>query len=147
VKRINLHKFDWRKEKAALAATLTRVLGKEVAAIGIGDVEYDEDRSCWQPHFHLVIYGATASDIERLRLHAYFAERGGLRPMQVSEEISIAGWFSYMSRLMPFRKAKNTKRRFRLRHPEFRRVMRYYARRDPTEFIFRHGCAFERSSK
>ena len=112
-----------------------------MVAIGIGDVEYDEGRG-WQPHFHLVIYGAPEADIERLRLTAYFAKRGDLRPMLVSKEISIAGWFSYMSRLMPFRKLPNSKRRVRLHAPEFRRLMRYFARHNPTEFIFRHNCSF-----
>ena len=141
VERVNLHKINWRTEKAALAAILTRAFGKEVAAIGMGDVEYDEDRDCWQLHFHLVIYGITDADIERLRMTAYVAKRGDLRPLLVSEEMFIAGWFSYMSRLMAFRKAPNSKRRFRLKDPEFRRLMRYYARHHPTEFIFRHRCA------
>ena len=147
VKGKSLHKIDWRTEKAALSARLKRILGKHIVSVGMGDVEYDEDRDCWQPHFHLVIYGVTNAEIEKLRMGAYFAKRGDLRPMYVSKEISKAGWFSYMSRLMPFRKAPNSKRRFRPKDPEFRRLMRYYARRDPTEFIFRHRCIFERSSK
>lgn len=146
VKRDRLHKINWRKEKATLSARLKRSLGDDVIAVGIGDVEYDEHRRCWQPHFHLAVYGASEDDMKRLRLSAYFARRGDLRPMLVSNEISMAGWFSYMSRLMPFRKLPNSKRRVRHKDPEFRRLMRYYARRDPTEFIFRHRCIFEKSS-
>lgn len=135
---------DWRRSHAKLRARLRRTLGPHVVALGMGEVEFDEVRRVWQPHYHLVVFGAPKRRIEWLRKKHFPAKRRGLRPMVRSKEKSLPKRLAYMSKLTVFGKVPppggGPAVRRRLPPKPSRQHLRYLARRSPTEFVFCMNC-------
>jgi hypothetical protein len=139
-----LHTVDWRRLHARLRKRIDRVLGEEVVVVGMGEVEYDETRNKWQPHYHLMVYGASAASVKDLRKRYYRTKRTGPRPMVRSPLRGPAKWFSYMSKLVAFGKSMETPRfirRGRLNDELSREHFRYLADSTPTSFIFCINCS------
>jgi hypothetical protein len=140
----DLGSIDWRRLNATLRKRITRILGKHVVVIGMGEVEYDAFRNMWQPHYHVMIYGAKWGTLKTLRAKHYSAERTGPRPMVRSAEGEPATWFSYMSKLVAFAKAVQQSGqtcRVRLNGPLSREYFRYLAGNRPTSFVFGVNCS------
>jgi hypothetical protein len=119
-----------------------RRVGEHVVVIGMGEVEYDEHRRKWQPHYHLMIYGARSARLKIFRQKHYSARRRGPRPMVKSNRGKAATWFSYMSKLVAFGKiAESYGGRVRLIDRLSREYFRYLAGRSPTSFLFCMNCS------
>jgi hypothetical protein len=122
----DIEKIDWRKLHHQLRRRLERCLGRDVVVLGMGEVEADYEKSVWQPHYHLAVFGASSSALNALREKHYAANGDGVRKMWVEEELD-AGWFSYLSKLTAFRKlsfigsdGRERVRRVRLKNRELR---------------------------
>ena len=145
--------LDWRKEQLRLRRRLERNLGPNVVVIGVGEVEADEERGIWQPHHHVMIYGAGKDSLETLRQKHYHAERTGPRPMKRSKIDSPAVWFSYMSKLTAFGKLVERSNgldgppmRTRLSPKMSREYFRYISRILPTSLVFSMNCQIVKGS-
>lgn len=139
-----LKAIDWRRLHAKLRARLGRTLGPHVVAFGMGEVEFDGTRGVWQPHYHLVIFGAPRVRFDWLRKKHYPAKRKGPRPMVRSKVKSLPRWLAYMSKLTVFAKhvvpGQAPAARGRLSPKRSRQYFRYLARSAPTEFVFCMNC-------
>jgi hypothetical protein len=145
----HLHKINWRRLHARLRKRIARILGKDVVVIGVGEVEYDPSRGKWQPHYHIMVYGASRADFKKLRKNHYAAKRRGPRPMVRSSRGEPATWFSYMAKLIAFGKrmeGPGGPRRVRLQGDLSRAHFRYLASRVPTSFIFCVNCSLVKRS-
>lgn len=138
-----LKTLDWRRHHTKLRARLARRIGPHIVVIGFGEIEFDPTRGVWQPHYHLIVFGAPRPSIELLRRRHYPAKRTGPRPMLRSTAHSLPGWLAYMSKLAVFDKAPVTGSRSkygRISDKRSRQFYRYLARRNPSEFVFAMNC-------
>jgi hypothetical protein len=137
-----LHTIKWKKLHNRLRRRLERILGKNVVAYGMGEVEWDESRGMWQPHYHLVIYNASDAAFRALRKKHYRAKRRGPRPMLRSKPQSLERWLTYMRKLTVFAKSpgEGPGSRIRLSVGLSRQHFRYISRNAPTTFVFAMGC-------
>lgn len=144
-----LHTIDWRKLHNTLRRRLERILGKNVVAYGMGEVEADESRGMWQPHYHLVIHNASNSGLSALRRKHYKAKRTGPRPMLRSRPQSIEKWLTYISKQTVFGKSETDgpSRRVRLNENLSREYFRYLSVTAPTKFVFSMRCRIVKSKK
>ena len=145
--------INWRKLHSQLRRRLERHLGQHVLVFGIGEIEADDSRQVWQPHYHLVVFGASPTDLKALRKKYFAVMADGTRPMLI-KALRDAGWCSYASKLIAFRKVKTVGReggrhvqRRRLKNTQFRQFMRYQARREPTSLIFSMNCSIVKKTR
>ena len=146
----DLEGVDWPKMHARLRRRLGRCIGADTVALGVGEVEFDETRALWQPHYHLVLVDATEEGLSRLRKHHYASKKGEARSMVRSAETDLVGWLAYMSKLMAFRKipaAGGGTHRVRLKPRHFRKFLRYAAEHNPSTFVFTLNCSVIKSNK
>ena len=146
-----LHTVNWRKLHQKFRRRLQRTLGKHVVVIGFGEVEADEERGVWQPHYHVTIYGAKNRKLKELRRKHYGAKRTGVRPMRKSKAEPIAKWFAYQSKLNAFGKLVDSNggppKRTRLPDDLSRQFFRYVSRHLPTAFVFSMNCRIVKARK
>jgi hypothetical protein len=137
-----LHTIKWKKLHNRLRRRLERILGKNVVAYGMGEVEWDQSRGMWQPHYHLMIYNASDAGFRALRKKHYGTKRRGPRPMLRSKSQPIGRWLTYMSKLTAFAKSPGGDPTGRTRLPEnlSRHYFRYISRNAPTTCVFAMGC-------
>ena len=147
-----LERIDWRRYHQKLRRRLERCLGRNVIVIGMGDVEADYDRHVWLPHYHLAVFNVTYDALETLRDRHYKCDGNSERRMKCVP-LRDAGWYSYISKLIAFRKVvsvgsdgRKLTQRKRLKVPEFREYMRYLSTRQPTVHIFAMNCSVLRSA-
>jgi hypothetical protein len=139
-----LHTIDWRRLYATVRKRIERIVGGSVVVIGMGEVEYDDRRRKWQPHWHLMIYNVSWARLKTFRKKHYRARRTGRRPMVRSKHGEPATWFSYMSKLIAFGKVAGLDgraQRVRLSNRLSREYFRYLAERSPTSFVFCMNCS------
>ncbi|CAN5372337.1 hypothetical protein BH10PSE6_BH10PSE6_11630 [soil metagenome] len=139
-----LHTIEWRRLHSTLRKRIARILGQGVVVIGMGEVEWDDHRQKWQPHYHIMIYGAERARLKAFREKHYTAKRRGPRPMVRSSRGEPATWFSYMSKLVAFGKVAESygaTRRVRLENRLSREYFWYLAERSPTAFVFCVNCS------
>jgi hypothetical protein len=119
------------------------MLGEQVVVVGMGEVEHDDRRRKWQPHWHLMIYNVSWARLQAFRKKHYSAQRRGPRPMVRSRYGEPATWFSYMSKLIAFGKVpvRAGSLRVRLNNRLSREYFRYLADRSPTSFLFCLNCS------
>lgn len=147
-----LHTVDWRKLHHRLRQQIERAVGPSVVVIGVGEVEADDTRHCWQPHYHLVIYGVTKRELGAIRQRHFPSKRGEPRRM-VMRIYEDGNWLAYAAKLTAFRKVENPSKsgnpivRKRLRVAEFREHMRYVASSNPTQTLFCMNCSLARASR
>jgi hypothetical protein len=148
-----LASVDWRTLHLRHRRRLERTLGSHIVAIGMGELEADEERGIWQPHHHVMIYGARKEDLEALRQKHYQAERTGPRPMKRSPIDIPALWFSYMSKLTAFGKfversngLEGPPMRTRLSPKMSREYFRHISRILPTSLVFSMNCQIVKGS-
>jgi hypothetical protein len=147
-----LEDIDWRNLIEQLRRRLERCVGKHVIVFGMGEVEANYDQQAWQPHFHLTICNASASDLKKLRTNHYRKDDNAARKMKLQVSADL-GWHTYSSKLTAFRKVsyvgsdgKQKVSRKRLKVREFREHCRYVSGHQPTEFLFGMNCSILRGA-
>jgi hypothetical protein len=144
-----LHSVEWVALHLKFRRRLERHLGSRVVVYGMGEVEADDSRGVWQPHYHVTIHGATDARLKALRKAHYRAKRTGIRPMVRSKPQLLEGWLAYASKMVAFDKIPThggPSSRCRLPPELSREYFQYLAARRPTSFVFSMNCRIVKGS-
>jgi hypothetical protein len=134
-----LHTLDWRPLHTIFRKRISRTLGGDEIAIGMGKVEHDLSINKWQPYHYFMVYHRRNWNLF-WELRA-IPKRNGAQPMAFDE---AATWFSHMSKLTAFSTMLQQSRGVRqqpLSDRLSREYFRYLASNSPTSFIFCVNCS------